>query len=131
MNIRTINSTDALSEVLQDGDALVNFTSEAIASLAPAVSLSQDGTAKLINGPAYPVDAKVDAKAIRCLVTNDQRLVVITDGIDKSEQLVAQLSEFGITCVVCVLDQLCDSDAFMDEEDSDAVAERLRQLGYI
>lgn len=131
MNIRTINSTDALNDVLRDGDALVNFTSDAIASLAPAVSLSRDGTAQLINGPAYPVDAEADAKAISCLVTTEQRLVVVTDGIDKSEKLVAQLSELGTTCVVCVLDQLCDSDAFMDEEDSDAVAERLRQLGYI
>jgi hypothetical protein len=131
MNIRTINSTDALNDVLQDSDALVNFTSEAIASLAPAVSLSRDGTAKLINGPAYPVDADVDAKAISSLVTNEQRLVVITDSIDKSEQFVAQLSEFDITCVVCVLDQLCAADAFMDEKDSEAVAERLRQLGYI
>jgi hypothetical protein len=131
MNIRTVNSLDALTDILQDSDVLINFTSEAIASLAPAVSISQDGTAKLIDGPAYPVDAEVDAKAISCLITNEQRLVVVTDGIDKSEQIVAQLSEHNVTCVVCVLDQVCAADAFMDEEDSEAVAERLRQLGYI
>ncbi len=28
-------------------------------------------------------------------------------------------------------EQACEADAFMDEEDSEAVAERLRQLGYI
>ncbi|MCP4505528.1 MAG: hypothetical protein GY826_03940, partial [Fuerstiella sp.] len=61
MNIQTIASIDALTDFLQDGDALVNFTSEAIASLTPAISISQDGTARLINGPAYPVDSEVDA----------------------------------------------------------------------
>ena len=28
-------------------------------------------------------------------------------------------------------EESCNADAFMDEEDSEAVAERLRQLGYI
>ena len=63
MNIRTVNSIDALTELLQDGDVLINFTSEAIASLAPAVSISQDGRAGLIQGPAYPVDGNIDTKA--------------------------------------------------------------------
>ena len=29
------------------------------------------------------------------------------------------------------VEETCSADAFMDEEDSEAVAERLRQLGYI
>ena len=131
MNTRTIVSTDALAEILEDGDALINFTSEAVATLAPAVSISQDGTPRLINGPAYPVAANVDVTAISRLVADTTRLVVVTDGIDKSEELAAQLSMQNVPHVVCVLDQVCAADAFMDEEDSEAVAERLRQLGYI
>ncbi len=131
MNIQTIASTDALTDFLQDGDALVNFTSEAIASLAPAVSISQDGTASLINGPAYPVDSELDAKTVIPLVADVGRLVVVADGIDKSAEFVAQLSTHKVPHVVCVLEQICEADAFMDEDDSEAVAERLRQLGYI
>ena len=131
MNIQTIASIDALTDFLQDGDALVNFTSEAIASLTPAVSISQDGTAKLINGPAYPVASEVDAKAIITLVADVGRLVVVSDGIDKSAEFVAQLSTQKVPYVVCVLEQICAADAFMDEDDSEAVVERLRQLGYI
>ncbi|HIE99612.1 MAG TPA: hypothetical protein EYG03_29980 [Planctomycetes bacterium] len=131
MNIQTIVSIDTLTDFLKDGDALVNFTSEAIASLTPAVSISQDGTARLVNGPAYPVNAEVDAKAIIPLLADAGRLVVVTDGIDKSAEFVAQLSTQKVPHIVYVLEQICAADAFMDEEDSEAVAERLRQLGYI
>ncbi|MEO2017428.1 MAG: hypothetical protein ABGZ53_23995 [Fuerstiella sp.] len=131
MNIQTIASLDALTDFLQDGDALVNFTSEAIASLTPAVSISQDGTARLINGPAYPVISELDANTIIPLLADVGRLVVVADGIDKSAEFVAQLSRQQVPHVVCVLEQICAADAFMDDEDSETVAERLRQLGYI
>ncbi|MCP4508434.1 MAG: hypothetical protein GY826_18845, partial [Fuerstiella sp.] len=97
----------------------------------PAISISQDVTARLVSGLAYPVDSEVDANAIIPLVAVIGRLVVVSDGIDKSAEFVAQLSTQKISHVVCVLEQICEADAFMDEDDSEAVAERLRQLGYI
>ena len=131
MNTPTTISIDALDTVLQDGDAIINFTSEALAAPAAAVSLSQDGTAKLINGPAYPIAADTDAQAISALMTDGKRLVVVTDGSDKVAEFVARISAAQVPHLVCIPDEACAADAFMDEEDADAVAERLRQLGYI
>jgi hypothetical protein len=36
-----------------------------------------------------------------------------------------------VRCLLCTLTEDCGAEAFMDEEDAEAVAERLRQLGYL
>jgi hypothetical protein len=132
MSTQTRISRDALHEFLDGGDVLVNFTSEAIAHAESTVSLSADGTAKLVTGTAYPVSAIADAKGIARLLTSGVgRFVVASDGQSNVAEFVTQLEARNISHVVCVLEEACDADAFMDEEDSEAVAERLRQLGYI
>ena len=70
MSTQTRISRDALHEFLDGGDVLVNFTSEAIAHAESTVSLSADGTAKLVTGTAYPVSAIADAKGIARLLTS-------------------------------------------------------------
>lgn len=60
------------------------------------------------------------------------RLVVVSeDDCSDASQIVRELSIKGISHLHCTLMSTCDADAFMDEEDAEAVTERLRQLGYI
>ncbi len=121
---------DHLASFLQDGDALINCSTEAIAATVPAVSINSDGTARLINGPAYPVKGDATA-AVQSLNAEDvTRFVVVADG-DGGQQYVDALKAADYPFVLCELESSCGADAFMDEEDSEAVAERLRQLGYI
>jgi hypothetical protein len=45
--------------------------------------------------------------------------------------VVRELTACGVRCLLCTLTEDCGAEAFMDEEDAEAVAERLRQLGYL
>lgn len=120
---------ETLAEFLEDGDAIINFGSETVAVNAPALSLDSDGNAKLSDGPAYPVRSDPAAVAKALHDTGIKRCVVVTD--DASCHAAAAFSAAAIPHVVCVLEPSCDAESFMDDEDSEAVAERLRQLGYI
>lgn len=129
MSKQTI-ALDKLNDFLQDGDALINCTGEAIAATVPALSINSDGTARLINGPAYPVNGE-DTAALQSLANeNVNRFVIVADG-DSGKAFETACAAANLPHVTCILENTCDADAFMDEEDSEAVAERLRQLGYI
>ena len=122
---------DSLNDVLQDGDALLNLTSEAIAAAVPAVSRNSDGTARLISGPAYPLGEPA-AETVSSLKNSDvQRFVVVADSREASTVWEDGLKSEGLSVAVYLLEESCQADAFMDQEDSEAVAERLRQLGYL
>lgn len=132
MTAQTTISRDTLHDFVEVGDVLLNFTNEAIASSVEAVSCGADGTATLTTGTAYPVASRVSAKMLSSLLEAGlRRFVVISNGDNAAVQFAAELNELGLPCVCCVLEELCDAESFMDQNDSDAVAERLRQLGYI
>jgi hypothetical protein len=123
-------SDEQLTGFLQDGDVLINLGLEAIAASAPAVSINADGSARIIDGPAYPLSA-TSAEAVANIST-DQVARFVLRGSENDCQLFAQtLEATGHHCVACVTEAACAADAFMDDEDSEAVAERLRQLGYL
>ena len=123
-------SIDQLASFLQDGDALINCTNEAIAATVPALSINSDGTARLINGPAYPVNGDAN-NAMRSLnVENVTRFVIVADG-ESGKTFETACTAANLPHITCVVESSCDAGAFMDEEDSEAVAERLRQLGYL
>ena len=64
--------------------------------------------------------------------TDVDRIVVVSDPANQAAtQALTALKDAGIAHMHCTLTTQCDADAFMDEEDAEAVAERLRQLGYL
>ena len=127
---KQILSPDQLSGFLQEGDALINCTSEAIAVPVRALSINSDGTARLINGPAYPVRGDATTAVGSLKDVSVDRFVIVADGAS-GDQFAAACDDAKQPYVVCVTEKSCAADAFMDEEDSEAAAERLRQLGYL
>ena len=58
-------------------------------------------------------------------------MVISEENCSDAAVLTRELCTQGIPHLHCTLMNACDADAFMDEEDTEAVTERLRQLGYI
>ena len=124
---------DALADFAEPGDAIVNFASESIAASVPSISFSSDGSASLTQSAAHSVACDpVNVDSLRTLMSQGvDRIVVVSHGSAAGDAFARQLVVASLPHVVCLLEESCDADAFMDEEDSEAVAERLRQLGYI
>ncbi len=133
MSTEVYLTRDALSEFAEPSDAVINFTAESIAGSVAAVAFGPDGTASLKQSAAYPVTCEnPNVGSLQSLVENGVvRFVIVSDGSQRGERFATQLRAANVPHVVCVLEESCDAEAFMDEEDSEAVAERLRQLGYI
>lgn len=123
-------SNEQLTAFLQQGDALINAGSEAIAATVPAVSVNSDGTARLINGPAYPLAGNSSA-AVAAIEADDVSRFVIRGTEQQCEPFASAMEQAARNYVVCLPEKSCQADSFMDDEDSEAVAERLRQLGYL
>lgn len=119
-------SIEALPESLEPGDVLLNLTDQELACSVPFVTNSGE---QLQTGFLAPsVAARPTATKLISLCESADRLVVVGDD---PGGLVEQLTAAGQTVKWIQLTADCGSDSFMDEEDSEAVAERLRQLGYI
>lgn len=125
-------SPDALDGCLDSGDALINFSFGSISASVPYVVFGEDGTASLHSGTAKPVGANVSVDSLNTLLGDEiQRFAVVSDGGSAAVEFAAKLEGAGVAHSLLLLAEDCTADAFMDEEDSEAVAERLRQLGYI
>lgn len=132
MTTQTTVSVDALDSLIEDGDTLINLTSAALSCSVPFVECSQDGKVKIGTGQPTPVAQDVSAESIQALQTDAvKRFVIVSDGSQVARELSEQLTSAGIANSSIVLAEDCAADSFMDEDDSEAVAERLRQLGYI
>jgi hypothetical protein len=125
-------SPDAVEGYLENGDALINFSFDTLSCSAPFVLFAGDGSATLHTGSARTVGASANVKSLTTLLSEDvQRFVIVSDGARAATEFATCLGEAGIPHKLLLLAADCNADAFMDEEDSEAVAERLRQLGYI
>ena len=123
---------DAVDGLVDCGDALINFSIEAIPCSVPFMTFAHDGSASLKSGAAMPVGNSADAGRAMSLLSDDiRRFVVISNGGSAAAEFAAQLAAAEVPHLLVLLTEDCTADAFMDEEDSEAVAERLRQLGYI
>jgi len=119
-------SLEALPESLEPGDVLLNLTDQELACSVPFVAGSGE---QLQTGFLAPsVTADLTAAKLISLCESADRLVVVGED---AHGLVEQLTAAGQTVKWVQLTTDCGSDSFMDEADSEAVAERLRQLGYI
>lgn len=132
MTTQTTVSPEGLQSVIEDGDVLINFTANSLTCNVPFVSFSADGEAQLATGEALPVAGDIKSDAVVAL-QNEQtkRFVVLSDGSQSAREFADELTAAGVLTASIVLAEDCAADSFMDEDDSEAVAERLRQLGYI
>lgn len=124
----------SITEVLLGGDAVLNLTPQTLNVMhgTPFIGVA-DGQLCLSAEPTAIHWQYHLADSVRKLVLPDiSRVVIITDATTSDVSSVSgAFAASGISHVVCVLQDTCDADAFMDEADAEAVAERLRQLGYL
>jgi hypothetical protein len=125
---------DAIASVLLAGDAVLNLSGKTLnaPTNTPFVQESQ-GRLLVAHGPHSVSWRPHLAPALRTLISQDiSRIVVVgNDGQTEAAEAVAELSKQSVPISYCVLSDACQADDFMDEADAEAVAERLRQLGYL
>jgi hypothetical protein len=131
-------TADSVAEVLFAGDVLLNLSSRTLPTCVGARQLIWSGSRLAIvsdQRESTPQSTAIAAcEALREVLSSlrDDRLVIAseTPGFDVTA-LARIAAEAGVNVVVCRIVDACEADAFMDEADSEAVMERLRQLGYV
>jgi trehalose-6-phosphatase len=134
MTTQCSSTANSITEVLLAGDAVLNLTQQPLNAITGTHFLTIEGDS--FRCVPYPSSVSWHARlasSLKQLAEFDvNRIVVVSDEHSgDAEQVLRELSTRHIAHVHCVLINACDEDAFMDEEDAEAVAERLRQLGYL
>lgn len=134
MTLQCTSTADAITSVLLAGDAVLNLSRQPLNAAPGTLFVCEFGNQLALSNyyhqlrwnPSY-------AGLLPTLITDDiTRLVVVSDEqCPDAEKVIEELAARQIPHCHCVLTEGCAADAFMDEEDADAVTERLRQLGYI
>lgn len=124
----------SITEVLLGGDAVLNLTPQTLNVVhgTPFIGVA-DGQLCLSAKPAAIQWQQHLADSVRKLALPEiARVVIVTDATTAdAASVTGAFAASGIPHVLCVLQVACDAEAFMDEADAEAVAERLRQLGYL
>ncbi|MCA9062017.1 MAG: hypothetical protein KDA96_03135 [Planctomycetaceae bacterium] len=135
MNSPCSATADSITSILLAGDAVLNLSNEPLNTVSGTLYVAfQHGQASLQPQPAAVDWNDAMAASLAALTGSEtQRIVVVANdaSFSQSKAAVRALELQNVPCVLCTLNADCDADAFMDEEDAEAVAERLRQLGYI
>lgn len=134
MTIQCSSTANSIMEVLLAGDAVLNLTQQNLNTMPGTLFVSPSDDQLDLSCAASTVRWKreYNASLSRLLSGDVTRLVVISEGdCPDSDSVVNDLCARGIPHLHCLLMNSCDADAFMDDDDTEAVTERLRQLGYI
>jgi hypothetical protein len=134
MTTRCSSTPDAISGILLAGDAVLNLSQQSLNCVGSTRFLSAAGDSLTVDhSPAHVTWRSDYAHALPGVAAADvDRVVVVSDEeSDSATAALSALQQAGISHVHCTLNQDCTADAFMDEEDAEAVAARLRQLGYL
>ena len=134
MTTQCFSTANSITEVLLAGDAVLNLTRQALNVTAGTLFVCASGDQLAVSdSAAFVVWNQGYGTSLRQTMCRDvSRLVVISEeNCRDADVLVRELRDRGIEHLHCTLLSVCDADAFMDEEDTEAVTERLRQLGYI
>jgi hypothetical protein len=129
----------SITEVLLGGDLILNLSSQALATAHGArylqFSLSSDsgGSLQVTREPCCVAWHAAIPGCFGSLSALDfDRIVVVVESASEfGPTVLRELTACGVRCLLCTLTEDCGAEAFMDEEDAEAVAERLRQLGYL
>ena len=134
MTTECSSTADAITGVLMAGDAVLNLSQQPLNTVAGTLFVvAHDGHVTFRDTPASVHWRLGMSRSLLQLQSPAvDRIVVISDETCNDAAIVTrELDTHGIPYLHCTLMSTCDSDAFMDEEDTEAVTERLRQLGYI
>ncbi|MFN5796067.1 MAG: hypothetical protein ACK5AN_00940 [Planctomyces sp.] len=129
----------SITEVLLGGDLILNLSGQALATAHGARYLqfssnSGSGCSLQVTKEACCVtwNAAIPSCFSSLLSVDADRIVVVVESANEfGHTVVRELTACGLRCLLCTLSEDCGAEAFMDEEDAEAVAERLRQLGYL
>ena len=128
------STADAITGVLLAGDAVLNLSQQPLNTTAGTLFVAADAGQLSVRGAPASVQWRFgmsgSLKKLRCDAV--ERIVVISEeNCSDAAMVTRDLDAQGIPHLHCTLMNSCDEDSFMDEEDTEAVTERLRQLGYI
>ena len=134
MTTECSSTADAITGVLLAGDAVLNLSQRPLNTTAGTLFVAADEDQLSVRSTPVSVQWRYgmagSLKKLRCDAV--ERIVVISEeNCSDAAVLTRELHAQGIPHMHCTLMNACDADAFMDEEDTEAVTERLRQLGYI
>ncbi|MBL8815658.1 MAG: hypothetical protein JNL58_06485 [Planctomyces sp.] len=128
------STPDAIASVLLAGDAVLNLSGKMLNAPANTAFVRESqGRLLVAHGPHTVSWQPHLTPALKPLISRDiSRIVVVAnDQQSDADAAVAAISQQSIPVSYCVLSDTCQADDFMDEADAEAVAERLRQLGYL
>lgn len=124
----------AITEVLLSGDVLLNLTPRTLNVVRGTRFLAIAGGKLALSEQQASIAWHSElAHSLPALTASDvPRIVVICDSssADPGPAMNA-LAAAGLPHLLCTLHDASVEDGFMDEADAEAVAERLRQLGYL
>lgn len=134
MTTECSSTADAITGVLMAGDAVLNLSQQPLNTVAGTryVSAYDDRLTFRDTPSSVHWRPGMSRSLLQLQSPTVDRIVVISDeNCSDAAVVTRELDAHGIPHLHCTLMNACDSDAFMDEEDTEAVTERLRQLGYI
>lgn len=138
MSAVRIRDEAELQAHLQPGDVIANCSGRTLNPSDGSHFLTQTAAGLAITSQAADVTAeRLDADQVRQVCGTARLALISEEEQPEADQTAEKLEAAGVP--VCHLrlytgtddGEKCDASDFMDEEDSEAVAERLRQLGYI
>lgn len=134
MTAQCSTTPDSIASVLLAGDVILNLSGRDLNAPAETPFLGESGGILRVLHQSHQVSWKPHfSPAVRSLISRDVTRVVVVgnEGQTDVSAVLQDLSRQAVPVTHCVLNDACDADAFMDEADAEAVAERLRQLGYL
>lgn len=134
MATECVTTANSITEILLAGDAVLNPTHQPLNTINGTVFVSSDqNAASLVNRPCNFRCSVNAAQKIRTLISDTTVRIVVVSEEDccDADRLVRDLVAQRVPHLHCTLMNPCDADDFMDEQDAEAVSERLRQLGYL
>ena len=134
MTTECSSTADAITGVLMAGDAVLNLSQQPLNTVAGTLYIAAHDDQLTFRDTPSAVHWRLgmSRSLLQLQSSAVDRIVVISDeNCSDAAVVTRELDTHGIPHLHCTLMNACDSDAFMDEEDTEAVTERLRQLGYI
>lgn len=134
MTTECSSTADAITGVLMVGDAVLNLSQQPLNTVAGILFVAAHEDRLTISHTPSSVQWRFEmSRSLQKLksATIDRIVVISEENCSDAAVVIRELNSHGIPHLHCTLIHACDADSFMDEEDTELVTERLRQLGYI
>ncbi len=134
MTTECSSTSDSITSVLMAGDAVLNLSQQPLNTVAGTLFVAaHEDRLSICRTPSSVIWRSGMSRSLQQLqsATVDRIVVISEENCSDAAFVTRELNSHGIPHLHCTLMHACDADAYMDEEDTEAVTERLRQLGYI